>query len=53
MKNQKLNIVFHNPNTSEETADVLIQIAAELAKAKIVDAIHNETDENKPIKSST
>ena len=53
MKNQKLNIVFHNPNTSEGTVDVLIQIAAELAKTKIINAIHNETDKNKPIKSST
>ena len=46
MKQNKLNITFHNPNTSEETVAALIKIAAEVAKAKIISAIHNEATEN-------
>jgi len=52
LKQQKLNIVFHNPNTSEETAAILIQIAAETAKSKIIDTIHNEKSENETKKLS-
>ena len=42
MKQSKLNITFHNPNTSEELIELLIMIAAETAKAQIIDKIHNE-----------
>lgn len=47
MKQNKLNITFHNPNTPEETVAVLIKIAAEVAKAKVVSAIHNQPNENR------
>ena len=42
MKQGKLNITFHNPNTSEELTELLIMIAAEAAKAQIINKIHNE-----------
>ena len=47
MKQNKLNITFHNPNTDQETVAVLIKIAAEVAKAKMLSAIHTETTENR------
>jgi len=47
LKQNKLNITFHNPNTPEETVAVLIKIAAEVAKAKVVSAIHNQPNENR------
>jgi len=37
----KLNIIFHNPNTSVETVTILTKLAAEVAKSKIVNAISN------------
>jgi len=46
LKQNKLNITFHNPNTSEETVAALIRIAAEVAKTKVISAIHNEAPEN-------
>ena len=47
MKQTNLNITFHNPNTSEETVAALIRIAAEVAKAKVISAIHNEITETR------
>ena len=52
MKKPKLNITFHSPNTVEETTAVLIQIAAETAKLKIINMIHNEKSEDETEKLS-
>lgn len=35
MKTTKLNIIFHNPNTIDETVKQLIKISSELAKTQI------------------
>lgn len=35
MKAQKLDITFHNPNTPESLSDLLIEIAAQVAKEKV------------------
>ena len=43
MKKQKLNITFHNPNTSEETIAILIKLAAEVAKEKVRETLSAQT----------
>ena len=47
MKNIKLNITFHNPNTTEETVAELVKIAAEVAKTKISQTISIHTKQEK------
>lgn len=42
-KQNKLNIVFHNPNSEEDTVKILISIAAEIAMNKISDEIIHRT----------
>ena len=43
MKQPKLNITFHNPNTTEETVAALVKIAAEVATEKVrQEIIHSE-----------
>jgi len=43
----KLNITFHNPNTTEELTAILVTIAAEAAKTQIINTIHNEKSDDK------
>ena len=46
LKQPKLQITFHNPNTTEELAKALIVLAAEAAKGKVTEAILH-IEENK------
>lgn len=39
MKKRKLNYIFHNPNTPEETADYLLKLFIEVNKPKVEAAI--------------
>jgi hypothetical protein len=36
MKQQKLNITFHNPNPKEETVDYIVKLLAEAAVSKVI-----------------
>lgn len=51
MKKRKLNYRFHNPNTAEATADILLKILIEANSEKVERAIqeaakqvHNKND---------
>lgn len=53
MKKRKLNYRFHNPNTAEATADILIKILIEANSEKVERAIreaaeqvHNKEESN-------
>ncbi len=47
MKKQKLNYRFHNPNTAEVTADILLKVFLE-ANAKKVETAVQEAAEQLP-----
>ena len=44
MKKRKLNYRFHNPNTAEATADILLEVFIE-ANSKKVEKVVQETAE--------
>ena len=50
MKKKKLNYRFHNPNTAEATADILLKVFIE-ANAKKVEMAVQEAAEQLPVDS--
>lgn len=50
MKKQKLNYRFHNPNTADVTADILLKVFIE-ANAKRVEMAVQEAAEQFPVDS--
>ncbi len=47
MKEQKLNYRFHNPNTVEATADILIKVFIEVNQQKAEEAIRQAAEHAK------
>lgn len=45
MKKKKLNYRFHNPNTAEATADILLKIFIEANSKKVENAVQEATEE--------
>ena len=45
MKKRKLNYRFHNPNTAEATADILLKILIEANSEKVERAIREATEQ--------
>lgn len=45
MKKKKLNYRFHNPNTAEATADILLKIFIEANSKKVEKAVQEATEE--------
>ncbi len=52
MKKRKLNYRFHNPNTVEETADMLYKIFMEANAGKVERAIKEELEKEKLFKDN-
>ena len=48
MKQPKLNYRFHNPNTVEATADILLELFIEANREKAEDAIRQAALKNDP-----
>lgn len=46
MKNQELNITFHNPNTAEATADFILKLFIEANQDKVKNAINSAAEKN-------
>ena len=53
MKKRKLNYRFHNPNTAEATADILLKVLIEANSQKVertiqeaAERVHNEKERN-------
>lgn len=45
MKKQKLNYRFHNPNTAEVTADILLRVFIEANTKKVEMAVREAADQ--------
>ena len=45
MKKRKLNYRFHNPNTAEATADILLKILIEANSEKVERAVQEATEQ--------
>lgn len=41
MKKRKLNYTFHNPNSTEDTIDLLLKVFIDVNKHKVDEAIRN------------
>ena len=52
MKEQKLNYRFHNPNTVEATADILIKVFIEVNQQKAEEAIRQAAERPREPESS-
>lgn len=46
MKKKKLNYRFHNPNTAEATADILLKVFIEANSKKVEKAVEQFSEEN-------
>ena len=45
MKKRKLNYRFHNPNTAEATADILLEVFIEANSKKVEKAVQEATEQ--------
>lgn len=46
MKKRKLNYRFHNPNTAEETANLLYKVFIEVNKEKVEKAVREDLEKS-------
>ena len=53
MAKVKLNFIFNNPNTVEDTAEALIKILAEINAQRVEEAIKKAADESEETADSS
>ena len=50
MKKKKLNYRFHNPNTAEATADILLKVFIEANSKKVEKAVQEAAEQSTEVK---
>ena len=50
MKKKKLNYRFHNPNTAEATADILLKVFMEANSKKVEKAVQEAVEQSNEVK---
>ena len=50
MKKKKLNYRFHNPNTAEATADILLKVFIEANSKKVEKAVQEAAEQSNEVK---
>lgn len=50
MKKKKLNYRFHNPNTAEATADILLKVFIEANSKKVEKAVQEAAEKSTEVK---
>ena len=50
MKKKKLNYRFHNPNTAEATADILLKVFIEVNSKKVEKAVQEAAEQSNEVK---